>query len=191
MGRPRSFDDETVIERAMEAFWTHGYGATTPAMLAEATGTGKGSLYHAFTSKRALFDRCLDAYHARITELSEALLERPGSTRACIEGALRAVVDDDLAQPTRRGCLIGNTAVELAGADPELAARLRGMQDATTSRFAARIERGRAEGDVPRDRDAGALAEHFANTLAGLRVTAMTHEAPSLHRIIDTAMLVL
>lgn len=191
MGRPRAFDEEVVVSRAMEAFWTHGYAGTSPADLASATGIAKGSLYNAFASKRDLFDRSLDLYHRRISEMAQALLALPGSTRDVIEASLRSVVDSDVSQPQRRGCLIGNTAVEMAGEDAALAAKLRGMQDESTSWFAARIERGQVEGDVSRDRDARALAEHFANTLAGLRVMAMTHEAPILHRIIDTSLLVL
>ncbi|MFC6357080.1 TetR/AcrR family transcriptional regulator [Luethyella okanaganae] len=191
MGRPRMFDDDVVVSRAMEAFWTHGYGGTSPAQLAEATGIAKGSLYNAFASKRDLFDRCLDLYHQQVSEMAQRLLEHPGSTRECIGAALRSVVDGDLAQPHRRGCLIGNTAVELAGHDAEIAGKLRRMQDESTSWFAARIQRGQLEGDIARARDPQALAEHLANTLAGLRVMAMTHDAPVLHRVIDTALAVL
>jgi TetR/AcrR family transcriptional repressor of nem operon len=188
MGRPRSFDDHTVLTRAMEAFWTNGYANTSPAQLAGATGIAKGSLYNAFSSKRGLFDQCLDLYHQQIGELAQGLMEHPGPTRECLRDALRAVVDSDLAQPRRRGCLIGNTAVELAGQDPGIAQKIRRMQDESTGWFAERIERGQRDGDVPPDLDARAWAEHLANTLAGLRVTAMTHEAPMLYRIIDTAL---
>ncbi|GMA19372.1 TetR/AcrR family transcriptional regulator [Arsenicicoccus piscis] len=191
MGRPRSFDDDLVLSRAMEEFWTHGYAGTSPARLAEATGIAKGSLYNAFSSKRALFDQCLDLYHRRVIETAEYWMARPGTARECISAALKAVVDGDLAQAQRRGCLVGNTAVELAGEDAGMSEKLRRMQDESTSWFAERIRRGQVEGDVPHDRDAQALAEHVANTLAGLRVMAMTHEAPALHRIIDTALTVL
>lgn len=191
MGRPRSFDDEAVLSRAMEEFWTHGYAGTSPAQLAEATGIAKGSLYNAFSSKRVLFDLCLDRYHRQVIETARDWMTRPGTARECISAALKAVVDGDLAQPQRRGCLIGNTAVELAGEDAEMSAKLRRMQDESTAWFAERIRRGQVEGDVPRDRDAQVLAEHVANTLAGLRVMAMTHESPALHRIIDTALAVL
>ena len=44
MGRPRTFDDDVVVERAMDTFWTYGYTNTSPAQLAEATGVAKGSL---------------------------------------------------------------------------------------------------------------------------------------------------
>ncbi|WP_298445367.1 TetR/AcrR family transcriptional regulator [Gordonia sp. (in: high G+C Gram-positive bacteria)] len=191
MGRPRTFDEDVVVARAMETFWTHGYAGTSPARLAEATGIAKGSLYNAFTSKRDLFDRCLDRYHRQIAEMAAELLERPGTTRDCFRAALRAVVDDDLAQPQRRGCLIGNTAVELAGEDGELARRLRRMQDESTDWFAERIRRGQRDGDVAAQADARALAEHFATVLAGLRVMAMTHDAPMLYRTIETALTVL
>jgi len=191
MGRPRNFDDDVVVSRAMEEFWTHGYAGTSPARLVEATGIAKGSLYNAFSSKRALFDQCLDLYHRQVIKTAEHWMAQPGTTRECISAALKAVIDGDLAQPRRRGCLIGNTTVELAGEDAELAEKLRRMQDESTGWFAERIRRGQIEGDVPRDRDPRALAEHVANTLAGLRVMALNHEAPTLHRIIDTALTVL
>ncbi|MDR6437700.1 TetR/AcrR family transcriptional repressor of nem operon [Paenarthrobacter nicotinovorans] len=191
MGRPRSFDDEKVISDAMDAFWTHGYAATSPAKLAEATGIAKGSLYNAFASKRDLFDRCLTLYQDQMMRMAQELLEHPGTTKECLRAALRTIVDNDLAQAHPRGCLIGNTAVELAGQDPALAGKLRLMQDESTGWFAARIQTGQLKGDLSPDHDAQALAEHLATTLAGLRVMAMTHDAPSLHRVIDTALAVL
>jgi TetR/AcrR family transcriptional repressor of nem operon len=191
VARPRTFDDEVVLSRAMEAFWTNGYASTSPAQLAEATGIAKGSLYNAFTSKRELFEQCLDLYHQQVGELARGLLVHPGTTRECLDAALRSVVDSDVAQPRRRGCLIGNTAVELAGQDADLAQKIRRMQDESTGWFAARIERGQRDGDVSRDLDPRGFAEYLANTLAGLRVMAMTHDAPVLYRIIDTALAVL
>lgn len=188
MGRPRNFDDDVVIERAMDAFWTHGYANTSPAQLAEATGVAKGSLYNAFNSKRELFDRALVRYDQQVSELAQDLLSRPGTTRECIRSALRFIVDSDLAQPTRRGCLVANTAVEFAGHDPQIARTIRTMQDHPIAALAARIEQGHRDGDVSPSVDARAFAEFLANTLAGLRIMAMTYDAPTLYRIIDSAL---
>lgn len=188
MGRPREFDDKVVLEHAMEEFWSNGYAGTSPAQLAEATGVAKGSLYNAFQSKRGLFERCLDLYHLQISEIAKTLMQHPGTTRECIGAALRAIVDADLAHPTRRGCLIGNTAVEMAGHDAGIAEKLRRMQDESTGWFQARIERGQRDGDVARDRDSRAYADFLANTLTGLRVMAMNHDAATLYRIIDTSI---
>jgi len=188
VGRPRSFDDDVVIDRAMDVFWTNGYANTSPAQLAEATGVAKGSLYNAFNSKRELFDRALARYGRHVSELAGELLSRPGTTRECLRTALRSIVDFDLAQQSPRGCLVGNTAVELAGHDPEIARAIRAMQDRQTAALTARIEQGRRDGDVGRDVDALAIAEFLATTLAGLRVMAMTHDAPTLYRVIDSAL---
>lgn len=188
MGRPRSFDDDVVVDRAMEAFWTNGYANTSPAQLAEATGIGKGSLYNAFHSKRELFERALARYDLLGSEFAQDFLSRPGSTRECIGSFLRFLVDSDLAQPVRRGCLAVNTAVELAGHDPEINRALRTMVDHSIAALAARIDQGRRDGDVRPDVDAQALAEFLMNTLAGLRVMAKAYDLPTLHRIIDSAL---
>ncbi|MET3807498.1 TetR/AcrR family transcriptional repressor of nem operon [Nakamurella sp. UYEF19] len=191
MGRPRNFDDDVVIERAMDAFWTHGYANTSPAQLSEATGIAKGSLYNAFSSKRELFARALVRYDQQSSAIAADLLARPGSTIECIRFALRSIVDFDLSQPLRRGCLVANTAVELAGHDPEIARTVRRMQDRPIGALTARIEQGRRDGDVDDDVHARAVAEFLANTLAGLRVMAITYDAPTLYRIIDSAVAVL
>lgn len=144
--------------------------------------------YNAFTSKRELFDRALAHYDQLVSELGGELLSRPGSTRECLRSALRHFVDSDLAQPVRRGCFVANTAAELAGHDPEIARTVRAMQEHTIAALAARIDQGRRDGDVDSAIDARTSAEFLAHTLAGLRVMAMTCEAPMLHRIIDTAV---
>ncbi|RDI42135.1 TetR/AcrR family transcriptional regulator [Nocardia mexicana] len=188
MARPRNFEPETVIELAMDAFWTHGYANTSPAQLAECTGIGKGSLYNTFGSKRELFDRVLDRYDRMGTELAADFMSRPGATRECLRGFLHHLVDTDAAQPVRRGCLAVNTATEFAAQDPEITRALRAIQDHTAAALAARIDQGRRDGDVDRDTDPQAAAEFLMNTIAGLRVMAKTYDTRALHKIIDTAL---
>jgi TetR/AcrR family transcriptional regulator, transcriptional repressor for nem operon len=186
--RPRNFDDDDVVDRAMDAFWTHGYANTSPAQLAAATGVAKGSLYNAFNSKRELFDRALARYDVLGTGVAEEFMSRPGSTRECIGAFLRFLVDSDVEQPVRRGCLAVNTTVELAGRDPEAMRAVRAMQEHTIAALAARIARGRREGDVGPDTDPRTVAEFLMNTIVGLRVMAKTNDAPTLHRIVDSAL---
>ena len=188
MGRPRGFDEEAVVDQAMETFWTHGYAGTSPADLAAATGVAKGSLYNAFTSKRELFDRALARYDEMARQLAEDYLSRPGSTKECLAASLRFLVDTDLAAPQRRGCLVVNTTVELAGHDPEMSRALRLNQDHIIAALAARIDEGRRAGDVHADVSAQAYAEFLMNTMVGLRVMAKIYDGPTLHRIIDSAL---
>jgi len=188
MGRPRNFEADAVVERAMEEFWSHGYANTSPARLAEATGVGKGSLYNTFGSKRQLFDQALARYGRMGVELAEEFLSRPGTTRERIGAYLHETVDSDMAQPIRRGCMAVNTAAELGGHDPEITRALRAIEEGIVAVLAARIDRGRRDGDVSSGVDARAAAEFLMNTSAGLRIMAKTNDARALYRIIDVAL---
>lgn len=188
MARPRSFDDDQVVERAMEAFWTHGYAGTSPGQLAEATGIGKGSLYNAFGTKRDLLDRSLRRYDQLGGQAAKKYLDGPGTTRECVGAFLHFLVAMDVQQSVRRGCFAVNTAVELAGHDAEILAMIRRMQDHSVAELATRIDRGQCDGDVDCDTEPRALAEFLMNTIVGLRVMAKTYDGPTLHRIVDSAL---
>lgn len=97
----------------------------------------------------------------------------------------------DVQQPIRRGCLAVNTAVELAGHDPEILDAIRRMQDHSIAVLVTRLEQGRLDGDIDRHADPRALAEFLMNTIVGLRVMARTYDGPTLHRIVDNALSVL
>ncbi|MFB7616479.1 TetR/AcrR family transcriptional regulator [Kitasatospora sp. NPDC056181] len=188
MGRPKSFDADVVVARAMETFWTKGYSATSPADLAEATGVAKGSLYHSFGSKRELFARALDLYGRVGSGMAEEVLSRPGTARERIRAYFVLLVDVDLDGPVRRGCLAQNTVEELGGRDEEAARAVHRIEERMIGLLAARIERGQRDGDVDRSVDAGAQALLLQTTLAGLRVMTRTFERAALYRIIDTAL---
>lgn len=191
MARPRNFDADTVIERAMDQFWSHGYANTSPAQLAEATGIGKGSLYNTFGSKRALFDQALQRYGRSGVALAEDYMSRPGSTRDCLRAYLRAAVDLDFATPIRRGCLAVNTAAEFGGQDPAITAAIRDIEQRIVAVLAARIEQGRRDGDIDADVDAPAVATLLFTTSIGLRMMAKTNDAPALYRLVDLTLTVL
>ncbi|GAB4583461.1 TetR/AcrR family transcriptional regulator [Nocardia sp. IFM 10818] len=188
MGRPRTFEADTVVDRAMEAFWTHGYGNTSPAQLAEATGVGKGSLYNTFGSKRELFDRALERYDRQGVEFCTEILNQPGTTRERLRAWMRFTVDSDLAQSVRRGCMMVNTAMELGGHDAEATRAVSLAQQHMIEVFIARIEQGKRDRDVRADADPRATAEFLLNTIMGLRVSAKSSDHTTLYRIIDTAL---
>ncbi|MFJ9368222.1 TetR/AcrR family transcriptional regulator [Nocardia sp. NPDC101769] len=188
MGRPRSFDEDAVVERAMETFWTHGYANTSPAQLAEACGVGKGSLYNTFGSKRELFDLCMALYDRTGTELAREVLSQPGTTRERLRAWMRWTVDNDLAQPVRRGCLVVNTAMELGGHDAEATKAVTAAHAHLVEAFIERIDQGQRDGDVRPQLDALAYSEFLMNTIGGLRIMAKIADAETLYRIIDTAL---
>jgi TetR/AcrR family transcriptional repressor of nem operon len=188
VGRPKNFEPDAAVAQAMEAFWTNGYGSTSPADLVEATGVAKGSLYHAFGSKRDLFGKALDLYGRAGSELTEEYLSRPGTAKERIRAYLVLLVDMDLSGPVRRGCLAANTALELGGRDEAATRAVHGMSERSIELIAARIEQGKRDGDVAADVDAKAQAHCVMTTIVGLRVMAKTFDGPILHQIIDTSL---
>src|SRR5262249_44377045 len=111
----------------MREFWNRGFHETSVDDLVAATGVQPGSLYNAFKGgKRELFLGSLDRYSALVVPEKMGALERPGASvaevRAYFDGLIR-----DLATPEgRAGCLMVNTAIELANEDSEVARVVRG-----------------------------------------------------------------
>ncbi|MEV3936338.1 TetR/AcrR family transcriptional regulator [Glycomyces sp. NPDC049804] len=188
MGRPKNFEPDAAVAQAMETFWTKGYAGTSPADLAEATGVGKGSLYHAFGSKRELFSQALELYGRAGSAMTEAFLNEPGTAKERIRAYLVLLIETDLSLPAPRGCLAANTALELGGKDAEATESVRRMTNETIRLFAERLRRGQRDGDVAKEIDAEAQAHFLMNTVVGLRVMTQTHDRAVLHRIIDTAL---
>ncbi|HXM75638.1 MAG TPA: TetR/AcrR family transcriptional regulator, partial [Thermoanaerobaculia bacterium] len=116
MARTPEFDQEQVLDAALNAFWRKGYEATTLSDLLEATGLARQSLYNTFGDKRALFLTSLRRYaDVGVGRLSEAL--EGGSVRA----AIRAVFEDTLNCPNPgHGCFLVNAATELLPRDAEV-----------------------------------------------------------------------
>lgn len=189
MGRPKQFEPDAAIDKAVDVFWRKGYALTTPQDLVDELGIGKGSLYNTFTSKHALFEQALRRYgENRIAGLVE-VLEGPGSVRARIRAALERLVDAYLADPRRRGCLAVNTAAELAGVDAAAAKIVRGVFDRMESAFQAAIEEGQRGGEIDADRDSREVASLLLNATIGMSVVAKTADSPDrLLRVVDAVL---
>ncbi|WP_082407594.1 TetR/AcrR family transcriptional regulator [Mesorhizobium sp. 1M-11] len=119
MGRPRTFDQPAALAAALDQFWRRGYEATSVRDLAGAMSITGASLYNAFGDKRSLFRRCLHAYvdtyaRKRIAEL-DASDDPIRGIRAFFDDLVKASLRD------RRGCLLVNSAMEVAPWDAEFA----------------------------------------------------------------------
>jgi TetR/AcrR family transcriptional repressor of nem operon len=189
MARPKKFDPEQVVDAAMTAFWTKGYAATSAEDLVERTGLGRGSLYHAFTNKRHLFQETLRRYETHWTARRVEILEGPGSVRERIRALLMSVVEEETAaRPTHRGCLAVNAAIELAGRDPDATDQVRRVFQRVEDALWAAIQRGQRDGEIAADRDARALAQFTLNSMYGLRVLGKTADRQTLTGIVDSVL---
>src|SRR5260370_40645571 len=112
-GRPRSFDTEAAVERAMDVFWSRGYHATALPDLLRATKLSRGSLYAAFGDKHALFMRALDRYIADALARMDVEFGPRSEPIDGLRAYLAGYVERTSGAKGRRGCLLVATAMEL------------------------------------------------------------------------------
>jgi TetR/AcrR family transcriptional repressor of nem operon len=173
MPRQKEFDREAALDRAMGAFWTKGYAATSVDDLVVGMGIQRGSLYATFGDKQSLFLAALDRYQQVVTrELLEAL-EAPGSALEAIRRFFRLRVERSLDRRRPPGCLVTNSAVELSRRrDHPAAARVGGSLARLEAVFLRSLERARAQGELGAARDLRGLARFLTSSAQGLSVMA-------------------
>jgi TetR/AcrR family transcriptional repressor of nem operon len=167
VGRPKSFDEEEVLERAMDLFWLHGYEGIGLSDLLKGMGISRQSLYDTFGSKRGLFVRVIE--HYRSTQLSRALalLERDGPALESVKAVMR-FFESLATDPRCRGCLVANTIVEVGPHDEELSGLLTETLGLLQKSIQRGLERAQAEGDLPATKSPEQLARALTNAMMGL-----------------------
>lgn len=183
MARPREFDEEHVLDAIMDTFWSKGYEATSAQDLVDATGLGRGSLYAAYSSKHGLFEQALLRYRKQALEQAEQLL-RPGSPTRRLRELMKGFVDADLHTPEKRGCLATNSAIEVAGRDPQIAELVRQNYRILICAIEDCIRKGQAAGEFRASASAETLALFLFNAVQGLRVLAKTAAAKDRAQLI-------
>jgi TetR/AcrR family transcriptional regulator, transcriptional repressor for nem operon len=169
--RPREFEPEQVLEEAMQQFWERGYRATTVDDLVRATGVKPGSLYAAFSGgKRALFMGSLERYSKLVVPQKLGELDRPAASIAEVRSYFDGLVQDLLSPEGRQGCLLVNSAIELAAIDNEVAAVVRGHHVRLERCFTAALRRAIRRKEIPNTVDPVRTAKLLVATSQGLMV---------------------
>lgn len=172
MAPVRRHDPVEFLDRAMRAFWEHGYEGTSVQHLVDATGVQRGSIYAAYEGKRALFLAALGHYdlHYRDAFLRRAALRR--GPREAILAAFEMAAAGDGSDGLPGGCLLVNSAVEMSPDDAELAQVVHGGLEHVETFFLDRVRRAQASGAMSHDADAPTLAKALLGLFVGLRVVA-------------------
>lgn len=123
MARPREFEIDDAVNRAMAVFWEHGYDATTTDQLLDGMGLTRGSLYKAFGDKKALFLKALDLYDAQEVGKAVALLSQPKTDGAERIKSLFNSIAMAVQSGDRTGCLLCSTLSGLSANDPDISTK--------------------------------------------------------------------
>lgn len=187
-GRPRNFDLDEAIGKAMVVFWTKGYEGTTIPDLTEAIGINRPSLYAAFGNKEGLFKLALDRYRSEPASYVNRALALP-TAREAFYHLLRGVIELVTDPERPGGCLFvcGALAKDSGkeSVQTELAnRRIRGEQDILN-----RFRQALADDDIPEQTDISALAKLAATLLWGLSVQAANGSSRhDLERVAELAL---
>ncbi len=114
MGRPKTYDRATVTAVAMELFWQRGYHDVSTRDLVDAMGINMNTLYTEFGTKAGLFSAAIEHYEQHVVPLYIGALEQPDASIETIRDVLNSFPAFAKADDVLRGCLITNTATELA-----------------------------------------------------------------------------
>jgi TetR/AcrR family transcriptional repressor of nem operon len=171
MARPREFDEAAVLDATIECFWSRGYEATSVKDLVDSTGITAASLYNAYGDKRGVFRVAFDRYvENRVLERLRRCEALP--PRQAIGLFFDEILSRSLNDVECKGCMLVNSALEMAPHDPEFRERVADALARIETFFLQCIDAGQVDGTVTRSQPAEILARHLLGVLMGVRVLA-------------------
>lgn len=188
MGREKQFDEAAALQSAADVFLAHGYQGTSLAMLLDATGLGKQSLYNSFGDKRALYLQAIECTVARYGA-ARMQMNRAPDGRAAVAAFFGSLVNGCASKdPAAKNCIV--SAGLLEGVDDTVIAHcLRDKWAGTHELLRATVERGQKDGSIRNQAASAALADLLLSVMAGLRVSARAQFAPErLQRTVDLVL---
>ncbi len=166
-GRPKTFDDTEVLERAMQVFWRQGYEATSLEDLVDAMEIPRQSLYRTFTDKHTLFLRALEHYDANVTSIVIQTLNGEGAAITNLK-SLFELWNRSVTSSSRMGCLMVNTAAQVSQSDSRVAKIVNANQMRLVKAIEKCVQRAQFEGDVDSSIDPKIAARTLSATVNGL-----------------------
>lgn len=189
LGRPRSFDADAALEKALIVFWEHGYEGASLAMLTEAMDISRKSMYAAFGNKEELFLKVLQRYERGPGAYARESVREPTArevARVFLDGAVHAGT-----QPGRpAGCLGVRAALAVGVAGQSVQSVLTSWRAKSQTDLRERFQQAADEGDLPADADVDMIARYLTTIADGVSVQATGGASPAaLRRVVDAALL--
>ncbi|MGK7918043.1 MAG: TetR/AcrR family transcriptional regulator [Prochloraceae cyanobacterium] len=181
MAGVKQFNQEEVLDRAMEVFWQKGYEGTSIQDLTKATRLGRGSLYGAFGDKEQLFMAVLDRYAAKFQAAIAEQLNHPDPYQA-LKGMFEVMIERMSNPQYPRGCLNTNTCVGSSGDSEMIERKIAERLGSLESAIYQVLRKAQAENLLAQDQDIRALARFFVGVSQGMAVLNKTFADPCVIR---------
>lgn len=184
MGRSKEFEENSVLQRAMELFWEQGYEKTSMSDLVEHMGIHRKSLYDTFGDKHALYLKVVDRYAEYSTATLKSETLRAKTAYHAIQYIFDYIIEGN--EDKHWGCLFVNAATEMGPWDKEVEEKTEEAFRKTEDFIVGIVREGQEAGEFSCNYDAEILGEILHNTLIGLRVLVRTSASKEkMHRIAD------
>lgn len=188
-GRPRGFDKDDALRRAMEVFWSRGYLGASMAELTKAMGLSAPSVYAAFGDKESLFRSAMALYQETEGGGIWDGVDTAPTAREAVADLLYASADAFTAGKSPRGCMIVLSALQSESPHPEICDELKAMRTANVDLLERRFRRAQAEGDLSQACDCNAVAVYVVTLQHGMSIQARDGaNRRMLRSVVDCAM---
>ncbi|WP_316743037.1 TetR/AcrR family transcriptional regulator [Pedobacter antarcticus] len=169
-GRPAIYDNQDILEKAQQVFWTQGYTATSLEDILQAMGIGSGSFYNAFKGgKKELFIETIRQRRTAFDDFQKSVStsEKPIDL---IKDFFRSIASADI-RIHKQGCFIVNTVVEMAGLDAEIESEAINILKDVESFYTSTIKAAQEDGTLKNQTDPILLGRYLINLWNGINVT--------------------
>lgn len=189
-GRPRTFDRDAALDKALMLFWKHGYEGTSLSDLVAATGAKAPTLYAEFENKEGLFRAAMERYIERFSAYRNAALQDDAKPVAeAVESWFRATAECFTDCDTPSGCFFICTSTALAASSGEIAHMLRQQHDAQQLTLQRFLDSRQQRGELTSAADTSSLSRYLVCLVQGMSVRAREGASKAdLDNIIDTLM---
>ncbi len=172
MARTKVFDEDEVLNKAMDLFWEKGYNGTSAQDLVDQLGISRSSLYDTYGDKYQLFKEALLQYRKRLAGRMIEMIDQSTDAEKTMKDIFQYVVSSSLQKKLSKGCFMVNSAIELAPHNSEVANIINANNEDIENAFFRLIKKGQEAGQFSKDQTARALARFVFNSISGLRVAS-------------------
>jgi TetR/AcrR family transcriptional repressor of nem operon len=189
MARKKEFDEDALLDKAVELFWRKGYNGTSAQDLVDSLGINRSSIYNTYTDKRTLFKKSLAKYQTVQTGAMLNMLAVAEDPIETVKQIFNNLIKESVEDSLLKGCFMVNTAVELAGQDKEIGDMVINNNTSVEDALTKLLEKGQQSGQLSTKSTARALARFIFANITAVKVAARTGaDEKTLRDIADVAI---
>jgi len=188
MSRNKSYSNEVVLEKAMNAFWRYGYEATSVRMLEKEMGINQFSIYASFQSKKNLFIQAIQNYREYVKRYRFRILLQEDAGIAELENFLLKAVSSKIPDDDSKGCLVVNTAGEVGNKDSDIAHEINKYYEFIRGMLKNMIRNAIKKGEIPSETDIEKQANFFLGVMQSISVASKTMDKNQIEDFIAVSL---